>query len=89
MADVIITSHSKDDNYDYIEMVQGKKAAFVSFDKRRNCINVICKNASHRVFRGAGRHFYNGWDEAIAGYKSSQMKTMIKVAQQLVVYGLE
>jgi|AACY02.16.fsa_nt_gi hypothetical protein len=38
--------------------------------------NICCENSSHRAFRGMGRTF-RGLDEALAGYKSPEMRSII------------
>jgi len=62
------------------EMECGKKAAFISENKKIGYINVCCKNATHKVYRGVGRIFWNGWEEAKTAYKSPEMRAMIGFA---------
>ena len=64
----------------YISMATEKKAAFVSINND-GTIQVICKNAAHAAFNGAGR-FFNSIQEAVEGYKSGAMKAMIQTAAE-------
>ncbi len=57
-----------------------KTSAYVSREHRGGRVNVICRNSSHGVWRGAGR-FFDDFDAAIAGYKSGAMKAAIETAR--------
>ncbi len=65
---------------DMIASGKTKASIWVSKEGR---VNVVCQNASHRAFRGLGRCFHGGWQEAIDGYKSAAMKAMIRQAQEM------
>jgi hypothetical protein len=45
-------------------------------------INVLCKNASHRAWGGLGKTFQTA-EEAVAGYKTSEMKAIIQSAFEM------
>ena len=45
-------------------------------------IRVVCVNASHRAWRGAGRHFED-IAAALTAYKRPEMRAMILVADAL------
>lgn len=81
--EIRIDSHEKEGGRDYITMTCGKRSAYISYSKD-SYINVCCKNASHMVWRGAGKVFWNGWDEAVSAYKSAGMKAMINEAKRLL-----
>lgn len=75
VTDANITEHGI-----YATATCGKVSACV-------CINdwefrVICQNASHRVWRGAGRAFENA-TEALAAYKKPEMKAIIEAVDKL------
>lgn len=61
----------------FLEMSCGKKSAQIYFCT--SYVSVTCLNASHKVWRGTGKTF-NDIFEAIAGYKSIEMKTMLRTA---------
>ena len=81
-VDVTTNNTSKEDGVISFDMSAGKKSAFVIYTKGINCINVICQNAKHKSHRGVGKIFWGGWNQALSGYKSVEMKAMIKAAQQ-------
>jgi hypothetical protein len=60
----------------------GRVKAYVGRYKS-NWITVTAMNAMHRVYRGAGRTFAT-WDEALAGYKSAEMKAIIHTARDIL-----
>ena len=62
----------------YVTATCEKKSAFISVEKDGS-LNVCCRNASHNVWKGSGR-FFNNEDEALNGYKSSEMKALIRMA---------
>ena len=43
---------------------------------------IICKNASHRVWRGSGRHFHT-LNDALDHYRSPEMRAIINEAVNL------
>jgi hypothetical protein len=63
----------------FFEANCGKTSAYVWFGKFTGSINVCCKNASHKAFRGTGRTFWS-IEEALAAYKSPEMKAIINAA---------
>lgn len=66
----------------YLTLSTDKKAANITVhDDGR--LNVTCVNASHRVWRGAGRSFATV-DDALSGYKSGDIKSLIRSAVDLV-----
>jgi hypothetical protein len=63
----------------FIEAESGKTAAYIWVSKM-GYINVLCKNASHKAWKASkGRNFFS-FDEAIAAYKSAEMKAIISAA---------
>lgn len=58
----------------YAAATCGKKSATVCI--RDHGVQVVCHNAAHKVWGKFGRHFAN-IAEAIAAYKSPQMKAII------------
>lgn len=72
----------KSDGSHSFELSTEKKSAFIHISST-GYINVLCKNAAHCAYRGMGRFFWHGWDEALAAYKSSDMKAMIQLAKEL------
>lgn len=64
----------------YISASCGKKSAFITLYHNGN-VNVICKNAMHKVWNGGGKMF-NSVDEAINNYKSSEMKSIIRMVSE-------
>jgi len=80
--DLQIINQTKEENILSLEINNGKKSAFIYQNKKIGYIQVICKNAAHKVWGGMGRCF-NNYDEAIEAYKSSDMKAMIRYAKQV------
>ena len=78
-----IHSHEIENETSYFEMTSGKRSAHINYNRKTNCVNIVCKNASHSVWRGSGKYFWGGWDEAIKGYKSAEMQAMIVAAENL------
>ncbi|MBU2538105.1 MAG: hypothetical protein KKH22_06675 [Proteobacteria bacterium] len=76
--DIMILEQSEGNNVKYFTLKAGNKEAFVSVH-RDGTIQVCCKNASHRVWRGAGRIF-DDKASALASYKSNEMRAMIEAA---------
>jgi len=64
----------------YIEAACGKTSAKV-YISQFGFIQVCCNNASHKAWKSSGRHFRT-FDEALAGYKSAEMKAIISAAQE-------
>jgi DNA-binding protein H-NS len=75
-----ITTANKTQDYFFFEATCGKKSASVYISD--TFINVICKNASHRAWRGVGKTFQTE-EEAMEGYKSSEMKAIIQAAFEM------
>ena len=63
--------------------VNGRTSAFVSVDRKiwPGRVNVCCRNAQHKVWRGLGR-FFDSWTEALDGYRSGDMKAAIRTAME-------
>lgn len=78
--DIIITNSYNENGNKGIEMTCGKTSAMIFKGGRTAAITTICKNASHKAWRGMGRTFRT-WEEAKAAYKSSAMKSMIDHAE--------
>jgi hypothetical protein len=65
----------------FVEVECGKTAAYI-WVSRLGYINVCCNNASHKAWRASkGRNFFS-FDEAIAAYKSAEMKAIISAAAE-------
>ena len=77
-----IIRQKNENGYKVFEMACGKKQAYIleRSGSKNDYVNVICQNDSHRAWKGMGRIFRN-FDEAIEGYKSSEMKAMINFAK--------
>lgn len=75
ITDSKLTNHAL-----YVEATCGTTSALIAIRAER--IQVICQNASHKVWRGAGKHF-NSVAEAVANYKSPAMKAIIAAADAL------
>lgn len=67
--------------HNYLTLAVNNKEGFIGFDRKTGQVQVICKNASHKAFFGAGR-FFDNFDLALAAYKSSVMKTIISTARE-------
>jgi len=77
---IMITSQSQDNGRVYFELSSEKKDANISFNAELGMVNVLCKNASHKTWKGVGRTFWS-FEEARAAYKSSDMKAMIDLVE--------
>jgi len=77
---ILITDETKNDFFHSVELFCEKKSAYISLDNR-GVVNVLCKNAANRAWRGMGR-FFDSWEQALAAYKSAAMKAMIELAQR-------
>lgn len=67
--------------YRIIEIECGKRQAMVTVGP--DYVSVICKNAAHRVWKGAPKCWEN-FEAALANYKSSSMKAIIETVQGMV-----
>lgn len=77
-----ITEVIKDEHGVYVDAAAGKISATVAIFKGEMSnlgVQVTCKNASHRVWRGAGK-FFSSINEALENYKSPEMKAIINAA---------
>lgn len=77
---VIITRAEAIQTGKYFEADCGKTSAHI-YISNAGYINVCCKNASHKVWKANGRYFRT-FDEALAGYKSAEMKAIITAAME-------
>ena len=77
---VNITSAEKTENGKYFAVDCGKTSAHIYISKA-GYINVCCKNASHKVWKGFGRYFLT-FQDALEGYKSPEMKAIISAASE-------
>ena len=78
--EIIITSQSQEDGRVYFELSSGKKDADISYNAELGMVRVLCKNASHKVWKGVGRTFWS-FEEARAAYKSRDMQAMIDLVE--------
>ena len=65
----------------YFEAAVGKIAGYVWIGAKSGFVTVCCQNASNRVWGKGGRHFRT-IEEAMAAYKSPQMKAIITAAKE-------
>jgi hypothetical protein len=80
--ETLITEVLKSEIATYVTATCDKTTATVVIDKPAAAyprVQVICQNASHRVWRRSGRFFANT-EEALNGYKSGAMKAIIMAA---------
>ena len=77
---VAIESIEKNEFGKYISASCGKKEAHIIL-YNDGSVNVVCKNASHKVWKSCGRMF-DCVEDAINGYKSSEMKAMIRMVSE-------
>ena len=83
MSTVLINEVNESEYTYYVEATVGKTSAYVSMAKRDRSVNVCCKNASHRVWRGIGKIF-GSFAEARENYRSAAMKTIIDTAEEII-----
>ena len=79
-AKASVTETIRADGAIYVTATSGKVSAMVAVDQWG--VRVICQNASHRCWRGAGR-FFQDIASAVAGYKTAEMKAIILAADSL------
>lgn len=80
MTTIIITNTGTTEAGKYFEVDCGKTSAHV-YISNAGYINVCCKNASHKAWKANGRYFRT-FDEALAGYKSAEMKAIISAVME-------
>lgn len=78
---IMITDEFKTETARGATYTVGNTCAFVSI-RYDGVVNVCKKNAAHRVWKGCGK-FFSSAGEALAGYKSPEMRTIIRVACNL------
>jgi len=85
MASIQINKVTAAEHGSSIEMICGNKTAFV-YSSSIGYLQVICQNAAHKCFRGAGKVFHgdNAWGLALDAYKSADMKAMIECAKNII-----
>ena len=79
--EIQILSSDELNGYCSIRAACGRTTAFVGFSRQTGMVNVCTENASHRVWRSGGRSFAN-FTQATDAYRSSEMKTIIGLAQR-------
>ena len=77
--DVAITSFSRTEFGVYAEATCRNTSAYVSQNAWE--VRVICRNATHEVWRGSGRAFKT-FEEATAAYKKPEMKAIIQAVKR-------
>ena len=84
---ILVIEASSDDYGKTLELQGDRKGAMIR--KTDSYVQVICRNACNRVWRGAGKHFHgeNAWDRALEAYKSSDMRELILFARQEIAAG--
>jgi hypothetical protein len=82
--DILIHSTTQGEKRLYTEMTCGNTSAFVSapLPNADADFQVICQNSHHRAWKGSGR-FFPTLADALAGYKSPEMRAMINAAASL------
>lgn len=75
-----INSDNAADGSREIETTVGSKRIYVGISSLG--VNVLCRNAAHRAWRGTGR-FFDDFAAAREGYKSGAMKAAIDYAETL------
>ena len=75
-----VTEITRTDLGIYANATCGKVTACVCINDYE--VRVICQNASHKVWRGAGRAFQTA-NEAVAAYKKPEMKAIILAVDAL------
>ena len=75
--EINIIDQKRTDTAFYFHAACNKVAAHVAIYSHG--IQVVCLNASHRAWRGGGKHFRTA-ELALAGYRSSEMKAIIQAA---------
>lgn len=80
---ILTTNESRTESRVSLEMVCGKKQAYVGFSLTRGSVDVCVYNASHKAWGGMGRTF-NSFAEAIEAYKSAEVKAMIRHLEEAV-----
>ena len=79
--EIQITETKQGEHAFYFSGTCGKVSAQVSVYPN-GAFQVVCQNAAHKVWRGMGKHFAS-LSDAINGYKSGQMRSLIQTAAQL------
>jgi DNA-binding protein H-NS len=82
MDTLIHTSEINPTGTSHVHATAGKVSAYVGQYKNRH-VSVCCLNASNRAWGGMGRTFRT-WDEALAAYKSAEMKAIIEAARDFL-----
>lgn len=77
-----ITNRYQIEETTHFEMTSEKKTAQICHNPSLGYVRVLCVNASSRCRRfSLGRTFWS-WEDALAAYKSAEMKAMIEVARE-------
>lgn len=77
-----ITHRATTDWREYVELRTDKQA--LSFSRATDgSVNTLILNASHRAYRGGGRVF-KSVDAALEGYKSPEVKAMIRACVDVI-----
>ncbi len=80
---ILVTEQYENEGRVSFEMATEKREAFVSYHAGLATITVLCHNAASRTQRfSPGKTFWS-WEDAIAGYKSADMKAMIQHAREI------
>jgi hypothetical protein len=68
----------------YLGLVcEGQSVTLVSRTGKHTGVQVIVENASHRCWRGMGRHFAT-IDDAISHYKSAKVRAALQCAKEIL-----
>lgn len=80
----LITTTTRSEYGITVEVTNGKQTAQIFIPGGRDRFSqlcVLCKNASHRAWKGWGR-FFDTFEQARDGYRSSFMRAAIEAARE-------
>jgi DNA-binding protein H-NS len=76
------TTNQKGSEYRSVELSSEKQSISVlSVSGNHSYVNVTVNNASHKVWRGAGKVF-GSIEDAISNYKSADVKAMLEYVRE-------
>jgi hypothetical protein len=77
--ETMITKATETEYTKHFEITCGKTTAYVGIGKKDGSAQVCSYNASHKAWRGMGKHFSTK-DDAMNNYRSAEMKAIIEAA---------
>lgn len=81
--ELAITEAKQIENHSYIVITNGKQTVQVFRGGISGMINIINRNASHRVWRGSGKSFQT-FADARKAYRSEFMRSAIDLAESQI-----